>query len=491
MKLQLVTKPLNSLTADTVVLPVFEEQGTSAVVPKNEAFTHFFKANPKFGKLNETQSLFLKDQNYLLIGLGKKEKFNSPQGPAFAKLQNWAGVAVKQSLTKSKSLSIVLPQLESLNAEQIGQAIALGTEIAEYDPVRQFKSESEKLTLTAVELVVERAERGFQEGIKKGQIIATSINYARNLSDLPANIMTPNYFLEEVKKVAKECKLKLTVLTESQARRKGMGAFALVASGSDEPSYMIALEYSGNLRDKTKWAFVGKGITFDSGGLYAKPSPHMNEMKYDMCGAANVLAAIKIAAKLGLRANLVAVMAVTENMINGKAMKPGDIVKSYCGKTVEIGHTDAEGRVVLLDAVAFAQKDFGASKIIDLATLTGSVISTLGTHFTGVFSNNANFEKELINAGERVGEKFWGFPMGEEFNEMIKGEFADIMNVGKPDREAGSIAGAKFIEEGIEGKNSWIHLDIAGTAWDSKPKSFRAIGATGVGIKTLIEMLNG
>lgn len=481
MVIKVSSQPLAEVKADLIVLPVFEEtvpEWKNAL--KSSSVEHFLKSNPKFGKAYETQTLFTPEKQLLLIGLGKKDKLN------FEVLQNWAGVGVKQQLTKSKTLTLVLPKLTALTPEQIGEAVALGIEIASHDPTQDYKSEPQKITLQTVEVVT---LVDISKGLKKGQILSQAINMARNLADTPANLMTPTVFLAQVKKIASANSLKLTILTEAQAKQKGMGGFVAVASGSDEPGFMLSLEYTGNPTSKEKWGLVGKGITFDSGGLYAKPSPHMNEMKYDMCGAVAVLGAIVAASQLKLKTNLVAVMPMTENMMNGKAMKPGDILKTYSGKTAEILHTDAEGRVVLIDAVSYAEKDFRATKIIDLATLTGAVLVALSGFYTGVFSNNEKLQQQILDTGKKVGEKYWAFPMSDEFEEMIKSDYADISNVGHPDREAGSITGAKFIEAGITKNTPWVHLDIAGTAWDSKPKPYRGIGATGVGIKTLVELL--
>jgi leucyl aminopeptidase len=219
----------------------------------------------------------------------------------------------------------------------------------------------------------------------------------------------------------------------------------------------------------------------------------MHEMKYDMSGAAAVMNAIAVVSKLNLKANVVAVMAVTENFPGGKAQRPGDIVKTYSGKFAEILDTDAEGRLVLIDAVSYAQKDFKAKKIIDLATLTGAIIVALGDHITGVFGNNQEFSRKLIDTAEKFGDKMWEMPMHEEFNEMIKSDMADIANLGHGGSHrsaAGSTTGAKFIEAGIEEGTDWVHLDIAGTAWDMKPKPYRGGGATGVGVKTLVELVS-
>lgn len=484
VKIQLVTKPLNEIKNDYLVFPIFEGEKINL---KDKVVDEFFKDNPKFGKLFESQLLYLNQAKVLLLGIGKKDKLN------YATLQNWFGATTKSLAKKTKQLSVILPRIDNLNADEIGHAITIGSWLALYDPAKNYKSDYEPSKLSSIEVVVERAERGFLEGIKKGEIVAENINLARSLGDMPSNEMTPTYFLTLVKKLAKENKLKLTILDEKQAQKKGMGAFVSVAQGSDEPSYMIALEYKGDIKTKDKWGLIGKGVTFDSGGVSLKPSDKLTDMKYDMLGAATVLATILTISKLGLKTNVVAVMPVTENMISGKAFKPDDILRSYSGKTVEIVTTDAEGRVVLIDGLTYAQKDFKATKLIDVATLTGAIVIALGDFIAGAFSNNQKFVENLITAGKSVGEKFWQMPMDDEYGEMMKGELADLRDVGMGGsvgtRTAGSITGAKFIEAVVENNTPWIHLDIAGTGWDLKNKPYRHIGATGIGIKTLVKLI--
>lgn len=481
MKIQLVTKQLFKTKGGVLVLPVFEDEKMDF---KNKTVEQFLKDNPKFGKLYETQLFYTPEGKVLLVGVGKKEKFN------FEICQNFAGAAVKSQLLKTGELTLVPPQTENLSLKQMIYALVLGVEIAAYDPSLMYKSEKVERTLALVQILVEKG-KDYKEALKKGMVVAESINLARKLGDMPANEMTPTYFLTMAKRIARENKLKAAVITESKAKKMGMGAFAGVAAGSDEPSYMIALEYKGNPRSKEKLGLVGKGLTFDSGGISIKPSSGMHEMKYDMSGAAAVLATLQAAAKLNLKTNLVGVMGVTENLPSGKALKPGDIVKTYSGTTVEVLNTDAEGRLVLIDALSFAQKHFKVTKLIDLATLTGAMVISLGDFITGVFSNNDQFAQKIVQIGKEVGEKFWQLPLSEEYEEMIKSEIADVANIGHGGSipgAAGSITAAKFLEKVVEKGKPWAHLDIAGTAWDLKPKPFRGPGAAGTGVKTLVEL---
>lgn len=480
MKIQIIK---GSPKGELLVLPTFEGEKVAG----STLVTQFLKENPKFGKLYETQLLFDGHEKILLIGCGKKEKWD------FEKLQNFVGVATKFALTKVKKLSIVLEN-GNLKPLQTGEAVSLGAELAVHEPGADYKSEKEEVKLEAVELVVNGNENVYQQGLDKGLVLAKGVNLVRRLGDMPPNEMTPNYFLNQVKKVSKDHALKLTVFDETTAKQKGMGGFVGVAKGSEEPSYMIVLEYQGDPKSKDIWGLCGKGITFDSGGISIKPSQAMHEMKYDMCGAATVLAVIESLAKFKAKTNVVAVMAVTENLPGGRAQRPGDIVRLYSGKTAEVLNTDAEGRLVLADALALAQKDYKANKLVDVATLTGAVVVALAGVATGVLGNDQKLIDDLISKGKEVGEKYWQLPMFEEYDEAIKSEIADMVNTssGGPSWVSGGgvITAAKFLEQAIEKGKNWVHLDIAGTAWDLKPKPYRSAGATGVGVKTLVELLN-
>lgn len=483
MKLSLKPFPKDLSKSRILVLPVFQHSGNSygLMIVKD-----FLADNSDFGKLFDTQLLYTKAQQILLVGIGSLDKFD------FLTAQNWAGAVARQLSTKTKLASIILPFTEQQSSNVSLEAVALGIELTAHDPGFGYKSDYQPPKLKDVEILLPIINGQAKNALSRGITIAGSINLVKQLGDAPANHLTPTVFLKSAKQVASNNRLKITVLNEKQAKKKGMGAFVGVAQGSDEPSYMIAIEYWGDPKTKQKWALVGKGITFDTGGLSIKPAANMHEMKYDMCGAATVLGAIDCLAKLHIKANVVAIMAVTENLPGGRAQRPGDIVMTYSGKTAEVLNTDAEGRLVLIDALTWAQRDFQAGRLIDLATLTGAMIVSLGDFITGVFGNNPEFTQSLIQQGRGVGEKFWELPLTPDYDDMIKSDIADLTNIGhggSMPSAAGSITAAKFLEAVIEKDRPWIHLDIAGTAWDMKPRPYRASGATGVGVKTLLKLI--
>jgi leucyl aminopeptidase len=290
---------------------------------------------------------------------------------------------------------------------------------------------------------------------------------------------------EAARKIAADYGLKIEVLEKQQMASLGMGALLGVAQGSQQPPRFIVLSYKGKKSDAVDMALVGKGITFDTGGIDIKPQEGMHEMKGDMAGGASVLAALRVIAQLKPAINVTAIVPATENMPSGSAQKPGDVVKAMNGKTIEVLNTDAEGRLILADALSYAKK-LEANNIIDIATLTGAVRAALGTFCTGVFTNNQALVDKLIAAGNEVGEKAWQLPMFEEFDEQIKSEVADIKNLGG--KYAGAITAAKFLAEFISG-TPWVHMDIAGTSDTDKDKGYLVKGATGVPVRTLVNLV--
>lgn len=318
--------------------------------------------------------------------------------------------------------------------------------------------------------------------VKKAEIIANSCNFARDCANMPGNLFYPESFVKEAKKISKEEKIiKLQILDKKDLKKEKMNCLLGVSQGSDKDPYLVIMKYEATPKSKDTIMLVGKGLTFDCGGISIKPAGKMDEMKFDMCGGAAVLGAMKAISQLKPATNIVALIPTSENLINGSALKPGDILTAYNGKTIEIGNTDAEGRLILADALAYGVKKFKPSAVIDLATLTGACVIALGSHNCGLMSDNEHLIHQLIEAGKKTCEKTWPLPIDEEYKEQIKGVYADLNNVGG--RDAGTITAGLFLQHFTDGV-PWAHLDIAGTAWDGK-QDYHTKGATGFGVRLL------
>lgn len=328
-----------------------------------------------------------------------------------------------------------------------------------------------------------------KDGIARGRAIGDSMNFTRDLANEPPNILHPTEMARRAQEMAKEVGLRCEILDEARMKKLGMGSLLSVSLGSEQPAKLIVLRYTpSKASDKKKdpVALVGKAVTFDTGGISLKPGEGMDAMKYDMSGGATVLGTMRAIALLKPAVPVIGVVGAVENMPDGRASRPSDIVTAMTGKTIEILNTDAEGRLVLADAVAYAEKQ-GATRIIDMATLTGAVIISLGDVNTGILGNDQGLVDEIINSGRSVGEKFWQLPVGPEYSRQIKSDIADIKNIG-PKMKAGTIMGAVFIQEFVD-KAKWAHLDIAGTAWADGAKAHQAKGPTGVAVRTLVHYL--
>jgi leucyl aminopeptidase len=321
-----------------------------------------------------------------------------------------------------------------------------------------------------------------ERAIKDGCAVGNGVSLARDLANLPPNICTPSYLAEQAKKLGKSQKsVKVTVLDEAAMEKLGMGSLLSVSQGSRQPAKLISMEYKGGKKDEKPFVLVGKGVTFDTGGISIKPSAAMDEMKYDMCGAASVFGAIKAVSEMGLPINVVGVVPTVENMPDGEATRPGDIYTSMSGQTIEVLNTDAEGRLILCDALTFSEK-FNPETIIDIATLTGSCVIALGKHASGLLSNNDSLAKDILDAGETAGDRAWQLPLWDEYQHQIDSPFADMANIGG--REAGTITAACFLSRFAK-KFKWAHVDIAGTAWLSGKNK----GATGRPVPMLVQYL--
>ncbi len=440
------------------------------------------------GKPGEHLLLFdppgIQAERLLLVGLGEKKKFNlaalRKAAATATRALDGAGVGEAASL-----LGALVPDGEG--AETTARAIVEASEHAAYRFERMKSAPSgrrrrlKKMILyTGPGNVASAARRGIATGLA----VARGVGVARDLGNLPANVCTPRFLASEARKMAhKYPALKVRVLTETEIQRLGMGDLWGVARGSREPPRLIVFEYAGGRKGAKPVALVGKGVTFDAGGISLKPPPKMDEMKFDMCGAASVFGAITAACELKLPMNLVGVTPATENLPGGNAMKPGDILTSLSGQTVEVLNTDAEGRLILSDSLTYVER-FKPRVVVDMATLTGACVIALGHHVSGLMSPDDALAQELLAAGERAGDRAWRLPLWEDYQDELKSNFADFANVGG--REGGAIIAGCFLWRFAKNYR-WAHLDIAGTAWDSGAKK----GATGRPVGLLVEWLLG
>ena len=427
----------------------------------------------------------LKAKRLLLVGVGAREDYKAAQVSQFAGL-----VARTLRSRNVKSIGLV-PRLEGGDAARAAKAAVEGAIIGLFEPDKYRTVEKEERSVERLTVVVEGAdEEAVRAAAESGRVVGESVNFTRDLANEPGAYMTPTIMAERAQQIAQEFGLEVEVLDQPQLEEMGMGAFLSVARGSEQPPKLMVLKYmpdgKSSVGDGEEYlALVGKGITFDTGGISLKPGENMELMKYDMTGGATVLGVMRAVAQLKPPIPLLGVVPATENMPSGKATKPGDVVRAMSGKTIEVINTDAEGRLILADAVSYAKK-LGATKVIDMATLTGAVTIALGDVNTGIMGTDQALIDEVIEAGREVGEKFWQLPLDKEYSKQIKSDIADIKNVGG--RKAGTITAAAFIKEFADGI-SWAHLDIAGTAWGDEAKPFRAKGPTGIAVRTLLNFI--
>ena len=421
----------------------------------------------------------LKARRLLLARTGSDKPLN-----ASAWLRCASGVAKAVAATGAKRASVCLP--DKLVAVDDPADLAALTVRALGDSAYRFDSYRSKTppaaSLTGWTLLVSDKAAGMSRAVKQAQAMVAGADLARDLGNQPPNVCHPEYLVGVARDLERQYdKLKATVISEKQAEKMGMGAFCAVARGSEHDGKLIALEYRGAAGRPV--ALVGKGITFDTGGISLKPGAAMDEMKYDMCGAASVFGVMKAVCEMDLPIHLVMVVAAAENMPDGRASRPGDIVKTLSGQTVEILNTDAEGRLVLCDALTWTQQKFKPHTIVDVATLTGACVVALGSHAQAVYSNDDTLSQQLLAAGEATGDRGWPMPLWDDYQEQLDSPFADMANIGGP--KGGSITAACFLSRFAE-EVKWAHLDIAGTAWVSGGKQK---GATGRPVPMLTRFL--
>lgn len=417
----------------------------------------------------------------LVVGLGKEELSRESFRKAGGSI---ASLAMK---SKARELLLVLPDFAGDRAEMVeglSEGLVLGTyRFGKYKTKKDPEAPGEMLQQAAL---YASDHKGLGKALKLGEIAAQAACKARDMANEPASHWTPAHFSEYGRQLAVAHGMACTVLDQARMHKLGMGGIIGVNQGSTRPPEMIILDYAVKPGAPTL-LLVGKGLTFDSGGISLKPSAGMEDMKYDMCGGAAVLCVMQAVAQAKLKGlNLVAIVPATENLPGPAALKPGDVITQYGGKTVEVVNTDGEGRLILADALAYGIKKYKPDMVIDVATLTGAVVIGLGHHRTGLLATDDELCARLLAAGERSGEPLWRLPLDPEYTKQLKSEIADLKNVGK--RDGGAITGAAFLQEFV-GKTPWAHLDIAGTAWDFTEKSYIPKGPSGTAVRTLFDFV--
>jgi leucyl aminopeptidase len=421
----------------------------------------------------------------LLVGLGKPEAFTID---ALRQASATAAMAARRLGVSSVAL---VPPACDVEPGEAAQALTEGAFLGLYT-LKKYKTAAENedkdnLRELAILASGSTTQRALESGVQRGQILAEAVNMARDLSNSPGNEVNPSYLAKQAQEIAAKTTLRCHVLDVDGIREHQMGCLLGVAQGSEQPPAFIILEHAPKGAREKPIVLVGKGITFDSGGISIKPAANMEDMKMDMSGGAAVLGTMQALAQLGYPRRVVGLVPASENLPNGNAVKPGDILRAMSGKTVEVINTDAEGRLILADALAYGVQEFKPACMIDLATLTGAVVVALGSQATGMMGTDKAMMDRLRAAGEYSAERVWELPLYEEYSKQIKSDFADIKNVSN-NREAGSIIGGAFLKEFV-GDTPWVHLDIAGTAWTRENKPYIPKGATGVGIRLLVKTL--
>ncbi|MEN8232633.1 MAG: leucyl aminopeptidase [Thermodesulfobacteriota bacterium] len=461
-----------------------------------------FQAGDFSGKEGETLLFYppgkgkIPAKRILVVGLGKAEEEKSNNGlpPADMWRENYrkaggkvSGTALK---TRASKIMVVIPEPFILDRQETTECMTEGLLLGAYQ-FRKYKKTVEEdepqSEITEVLLYTDREKSAVKKGMTVGKVAALAGAAARDMANEPGNVWTPASFAEFGRKLAKTYNFSCRVLSKANMQRLKMGGILGVNSGSAQPPKMVILEYKTSARNPTL-LMVGKGLTFDSGGISLKPPTGMEEMKFDMCGGAAVLGAMQAVGEEQPKGiNVIGIVPTTENLPGPSALKPGDIITIYGGKTVEVINTDAEGRLILADALAYGIKQYKPDAVVDLATLTGAVVIGLGHHRTGLLSNDDGLSQKVMAAGDRSGEPLWRLPLGPEYSKQIKSKVADMKNVGN--RAAGTITAAAFLQEFV-GDAVWAHLDIAGTAYNFTEKPYiQNKGPSGIGVRTLLELI--
>ena len=468
------------------VYPILDGQELTASgksVQSEQAIANFLAADEHQGKYGVIRTVYQESARAMFVGVGDAEKLTLQKLRALA-----AKTAQKLNKNSVESADVYFTELDidgASFADKV-QAVAEGIWLGLYTFNRhQTKEKEDKVELSSIHIVVDGDVNAAETALHHAKAIASGTIFARDLGNEPGNVCTPEYLGEQAAALSHP-KLKVTVLDKAAIEKAGFTALLAVNQGSNKEPRFITLEYNGAGNNDAPIALVGKGLTFDAGGISIKPAAQMDEMKFDMCGAAAVLGIFKAVTEMNLPVNLLGVIPSTENLLGGSAYKPGDIVTTYKGLTIEVLNTDAEGRVILSDALAYAAEQKPA-EIIDFATLTGACVIALGGQATGLMGTSDDIKQGLMQSGQKTHDRVWELPLFEEYQEQIDSKVADIKNTGG--REAGTITAACFLSRFVD-DIPWAHLDIAGTAWNMKGTDISPVGgATGAGVRLLVDYL--
>jgi len=465
---------------DAIVIPLFAGAEPPAWLsrPTRAAIARLLKEEQGVTRLYGVNTLH-EEPRVVIVGAGKPGQLDAERARNIAS----AGIRALWRSSVRKVAIAVAP--DSIGEERAAQAAVEGAIYAMWRP-EAHRTREEERRLPNIDQVLLVTEKATADAIDRGSAVGEATNVARRLANEPANRMTPALIAEAAKELAKEAGVRIEVLDADRCRALGMGSFLSVAQGSHEPPRFIVMRHRGRGGSGYDLGLVGKGITFDSGGISIKPADNMHHMKADMTGAASVIAALAAIGKLGLKVNVIGVAPCTENLPGGGATKPGDVFTAMSGKTVEVINTDAEGRLVLVDGITYAQRE-GAKRVVDVATLTGSIAVGLGQHFSGLFGKPDSFVDIVRETATAAGDRMWPMPLTDEYRDEVKGEVADIRN-STGARAGGAITAAAFLESAVDEGTEWAHLDIAGTFWFERDRPHAPKGPQGPAVRTLIAL---
>jgi len=479
MQISLERQPIEKVEAEALIVVGFEERKQDRL-----GLGELYDAGETTGKMFEMTLLHhvpgLRAKRLLVVGAGKADKFTP------AEMRRVTGAAVRHLKSKGVTRAALFLDPPYADGAHAGAAVE-GAILGGFEPDRYKTEKKDAKTIEQFRVAVAEGGADLEQAVEHGRIAAEAQNFARELINEPANKLTPLLLAEHARTMAEEFGLEYEMLDRERMQQLGMGSLLGVAMGSAEPPALIALRYrppAGARPDSPHLGLVGKGVTFDTGGISIKPADGMEKMKYDMGGGAAMIGAMRAIAQLKPTISVTALVPAVENMPGSRAQRPGDIVKALSGKTIEVINTDAEGRLILADAITYAQR-LGCTHLIDAATLTGAVVVALGHYNVGLFSNDDALRERVMLAAHASGERMWQLPLEPEYRDYLKSAFADIANVGG--RPGGAITAAMFLKEFAD-PTPWVHLDIAGTAWLDDAKPFLAKGPTGLPVRTLVRL---